>query len=349
MKKYRVLLFLGLLVLSLGACSNRKINQKPYEEKQFLMGTYVQIRIYDANKQKVLKSAFTRIKELADKISVNVDDSEMAAVNAAAGIKPVKVSPDSYYLLKKAVDYSQASKGNFDLTIGAITALWRIGFPDAHKPVQKEIDQALEQVDYRHVVFNDQDQTVYLQEKGMKLDLGAIAKGYITDEVVKLLKKQQVTTAIINLGGNIFVLGHDPEGKNWQVGIQDPKQSQNSILGTVPVTNCSVVTSGVYERYLEVEDKQYHHLFDPQTGYPLNNELTGVTILSPKSLDGDGLSTAVFAMGTKQGLAYVEGLKDTEAVFVTKKNEIYLTSGLKDKFQLDEQAGYRVGKLQEFD
>lgn len=354
MKKRTLIVILGLLAIMLAACSSSKskINETPYEEKQFLMGTYVQMRIYDDGKKAVLGSAFQRVKELADKITVNQSDSEIDKINEAAGVKPVKVSKDVYYLLKEAYQYSQTSQGGFDLTIGSITSLWRIGFSDARKPSQSEIDQALTLVDYRKVLFNDEEQTVFLKEKGMRLDLGAIAKGYITDEVVKVLRKNDVTTAIIDLGGNVFVMGHSPRGnqKNeWTVGIQDPNQARSVVLGSVPESNQSLVTSGIYERFLETEGKKYHHLFDPKTGYPFDNDLAGVTIVSKKSIDGDGLSTAVFSMGVKAGLSYVEELKDTEAIFVTREDKIYVTSGLKDLFNMNQKASYKMGNSQELE
>ncbi|MFC0278149.1 FAD:protein FMN transferase [Enterococcus devriesei] len=342
------MVFLGVLMILLTACgsSKPKINEKPYEDKQFLMGTYVQIRIYDDDKKAALKPAFDRVKELADKITVNQKGSEIDAINAAAGEKPVKVTDDMYYLLKEAYKYSKDSQGGFDMAIGPITSMWRIGFPDARKPAQSEIDQALKLVNYHDVEFNDEDKTVYLKEKGMKLDLGAIAKGYITDEVIKVLKKNDVTTAIVDLGGNVYVLGHSPRNdqkEDWTVGIQDPNQARNVVLGSVPESNKSLVTSGIYERYLEVDGKTYHHLFNPKTGYPFDNDIAGVTIISKKSIDGDGLSTAVFSMGVKKGIAYVDTLKDTEAIFVTRDDKIYVTAGIKDDFKINPEAGYTMG------
>lgn len=348
MKKRVLFLFFSLILVGLAACGNDKpkINDQPYEDKQFLMGTYVQIRVYDDGKEAALKPAFARVKELADKITVNQEGSEIDAINREAGVKPVKVTDDIYYLLKEAYKYSKDSKGGFDMAIGSITSLWRIGFDDARKPAQSEIDQALKLVNFHEVEFNDDEQTVYLKQKGMKLDLGAIAKGYITDEVVKVLKKNDVTTAIIDLGGNVFVMGHSPRNDqkaDWTVGIQDPNQARNVVLGSVPESNKSLVTSGIYERYLEANGKKYHHLFNPKTGYPFENDIAGVTIVSKKSIDGDGLSTAVFSMGVKTGLKYVNGLKDTEAIFVTRDDKVYVTKGLKDVFELNKEAGYTMG------
>ena len=357
------LITLGISFMVLTGCTNSakktttessastKILKDPYSDEQFLLGTYVRIRVYDEGKEAALKPAFDRVKELGDKITINQKGSEIDEVNEQAGIKPVKVSDDVYTLVKRAYEYSQDSQGGFDMAIGAITQLWRIGFDDARKPSQEEIDQALKLVDYHKIELNDQEKTVYLKEKGMIIDLGAIAKGYITDEVVKVLKKQDVTTAIVDLGGNVYVLGHSPRGENqdWTVGIQDPNMARGSVLGSIKERNKTLVTSGIYERYLEVDGKKYHHLFDPKTGYPFDNDIASVTIITDKSIDGDGLSTAVFSMGVKKGLEYVESELNngTEAIFVTKDDKVYVTDPIKDTFKLSEDSHYTMGDRSE--
>ena len=357
------LITLGISFMVLTGCSNSanktttessaatKILKDPYSDEQFLLGTYVRIRVYDEGKESALKPAFDRVKELGDKITINQKGSEIDEVNEQAGIKPVKVSDDVYTLVKRAYEYSQDSQGGFDMAIGAITQLWRIGFDDARKPSQEEIDQALKLVDYHKIELNDKEKTVYLKEKGMIIDLGAIAKGYITDEVVKVLKKQGVTTAIVDLGGTVYVLGHSPRGEHqeWTVGIQDPNMARGSVLGSIKERNKTLVTSGIYERYLEVDGKKYHHLFDPKTGYPFDNDIASVTIITDKSIDGDGLSTAVFSMGVKKGLEYVESELNngTEAIFVTKDDKVYVTDPIKDTFKLSEDSHYTMGDRSE--
>lgn len=368
--KKRNLLFGVILLLSLvvvtacsgsgkstadsSAAADSDLLKEPYYEEQFLLGTYVRMRIYDEGKKDVLAKAFARVKELGDKITINQEGSEVDAINKEAGVKPVKVSDDVYYLLKEAYKYSEDSKGGFDMAIGSITQLWRIGFDDARKPAQTEIDAALKLVDYHKVEFNDADQTVYLQEKGMLIDLGAIAKGYITDEAIKVMKANGVTTAIVDLGGNVYVLGHSPRdggGKDWTVGIQDPNEARGSVLGTIKESDKTLVTSGIYERYLEVDGVKYHHLFDPKTGYPFDNDIAGVTIITAKSIDGDGLSTAVFAMGVKKGLAYIESLDNgaTNAIFVTKEGKIYVTKPIEDEFVITEGGKYTMGTRSELE
>nr|WP_125697216.1 FAD:protein FMN transferase [Lacticaseibacillus yichunensis] len=350
--KQAALALIALVILPLAACNQAKPATKapelvktPYQDTQFLMGTVVTLRIYDKGKQPVLEKAFDRIKELADAITVNQKGSQVDAVNAAAGKHAVKVDQDVFDLITYAKSYSEQSNGSFDLAIGPITSLWHIGFADAKKPTQSEIDARLPLVHYQDVTLNAAKRTVYLQKKGMAIDLGGIAKGYITDQVVKVLKKNGVTTAIVDLGGNIYVLGHSPKAKDadWTVGIQDPKQTRGSSLGTIPASNKTIVTSGIYERYLKVDGKIYMHLMNPKTGYPFDNNLMGVSIITKHSVDGDALSTATFDKGLKDGLAFIEKRKDTEAIFITKDKKVYISSGLKKTFKLITGLGYTMG------
>lgn len=343
-----------MIILVLAGCGKKaekvKLREEPYAQEKFLMGTYVRIRVYDDGKESALEPAFDRIKELADKITINQKGSEIDAINAKAGVEPVKVSDDIYYLLKAAYNYSKETDEAFNMTIGAITQLWRIGFDDARKPEQAEIDEALKHIDFEKVDFDDQAQTVYLEDKDALIDLGAIAKGYITDEAVKVLKSQGVTCAVVDLGGNVFVMGNSFRGQNepWNVGIQDPNQARGTVVGTIKETNKTVVTSGIYERFLEVDGVKYHHLFNSKTGYPFDNDIAGVSIVTNKSIDGDALSTSVFAMGTKKGLEFVEAMDDgTQAIFVTKEDKVYITKGLEDNFVIGKDSGYTMGDRSE--
>ncbi len=350
-----LLLLVLVGVMGLTGCSTHsqkqaepvtKLTTKPTENTEFLMGTVCTIKIYNKNKSQALHDGFSRIKTLARQITVNQSGSEIDKINKYAGQKPVKVSPAIYRLCKIAYHYSQNSEGSFDMAIGPITSLWRIGFPDAHKPKQSQISARLPLVNYHNVKFNDQKHTVYLQKKGMKLDLGGIAKGFITDEVKKTLQKDGVSSAIIDLGGNVYVLGVSPTNHdNWTVGIQDPKASRGTAIGSLPTKNKTIVTSGIYERYLKIGKTIYSHLMDPKTGYPFQNNLMGVSIVTKKSVDGDALSTATFDKGLKQGYQYIERKKNTDAIFITKDRKVYVTSGLQKEFKLFSDSGYKLAKI----
>jgi len=343
MKKNKLLSILLIFLLFLSGCAGQekeakepKLLTSPYKKTEFLMGTVVTVKIYDEGKEEVLEKAFDRIKYLAAQITVNENEkkSEIDEVNRKAGVEPVKVSKDIYELIQAGEAYSVDTKGSFDISIGPLTNLWRIGFPDARKPEQSEIDAVLPLIDYEQVELNKKEQTVFLKNPGMMLDLGAIAKGFITDEVVEVLKANNVTTAIVDLGGNIYVLGNNPSGRDWTVGIQNPLLSRGETIGKISENNKSIVTSGIYERYLEVDGKTYHHLLNPDDGYPFNNDIAGVSIVSEKSIDGDGLSTSLFSKGIQGGLEFVENFKGVEAIFISTDNKVYITSGLKKNFEL---------------
>jgi thiamine biosynthesis lipoprotein len=171
----------------------------------------------------------------------------------------------------------------------------------------------------------------------MRLDLGAIAKGFITDEAVTVLKKNQVQSAIVDLGGNIFVMGKNSSGEKWNVGIQNPYSPRGEIVGKIKESNQSIVTSGIYERFIKVHGKIYHHLLNPADGYPFTNDIAGVSVITDASTDGDALSTVLFAEGVKSGLAYAKkwGIK---AVFVTRDKKVYITPNLKNNFVLTDKA-----------
>jgi len=338
-------------ILFLSACTSqnadsRNLLSEPISDNRVMIGTNVSIRIYDRDKEQVLEDAFNYIQELGDKLDVNNNiDSQIDQINAAAGAHPVQVDPDVFNIVQTAIAYAKKSDGTFDPTIGPITNLWRIGFDDARKPSQAEIDEKLKLVNFHWLQLNEEDHTIFLEKEGMRLDLGAIAKGAICDLVVHFLKERGVTTAVVDLGGNVYVMGHSPRGEDdpWNVGIQDPNQARSVVIFTLPGVNQSFVTSGIYERFLTVDGVTYHHLMDPRTGYPFNNEIAGVSIISDKSIDGDGLSTTVFGLGLEKGMAFIENLDRTDAVFVTRDNKVYVTSGIRDEFQLPENSEFTMG------
>lgn len=339
MKKLKKAAILLLSLFLLVGCGKQKdtdtgVTSTPYKKTEFLMGTVVTIKIFDKDKEEVLNQVFDRIELLASQITVNEEGSIIDEINENAGLKPVQVPDDIYRLVKAGKDYSGYSGGDFDITIGPLTNLWHIGFPDEKKPTQAEIDEILPFINYRKIELNEEKQTVYLPEQGMMLDLGGIAKGFITDEVVKVLEDNGVKSAIIDLGGNIYVKGKNASGKPWEVGVQDPFSDRGEMVGKMEETDTSIVTSGIYERYLEVDGVKYHHILSPKTGYSVNNDVAGITIVSDKSFDGDGYSTTIFIKGVDEGLKAVEQMDGMEAIFVTKDKKVYLTSGLKDIFTL---------------
>lgn len=325
-----------IFVLFAAGCNNEKAeNRSPLSRTEFLMGTVVTIKVFDGNMEEAIDQSFEHLKMLAEQISVNDEtESIIDQINQEAGKKPVEVPEHIFTLIETGKEYGAVSDGAFDITIGPLTNLWRIGFPDAKKPEDSEIQEVLPLIDYEQIDLDATKHTVFLKNAGMQIDLGAIAKGYMADEVVNILQANEVTSAIVDLGGNIFVLGKNTSGDDWSVGVQDPFSPRGEIIGKLHASNKSIVTSGIYERYLEVDGKTYHHLLNPKDGYPFDNEIAGVSVITNQSIDGDALSTTLFAKGLDEGLRFAEELEDTEAIFITRDRKVYITSGLKDNFEL---------------
>lgn len=328
-------LLLGIiLIFSLVGCSKNSNNTTPLSKTEYFMGTVVTVTLYDNKDEKIINKAFDEVKKIEQLVSINMEGTELDEVNANAGIKPVKVSNDTYDIIKKGLEYSKLTNGSFDITIGPIVKLWSIGLPEAKVPTNDEIKEKLKYINYNDVEINDNDHTVFLKKPGMIIDLGGIAKGYTADIISQTLKNEGVEKAIIDLGGNIYALGEKDKNTLWRIGIQNPDQTRGEIIGSITVKNKSIVTSGIYERFIENDGKRYHHILSPETGYPYENDIAGVTIISDKSIDGDALSTSVFSMGINKGLEFVNSLPDIEAIFITKNQEIYLTEGAQEIFKL---------------
>ena len=302
----------------------------------FFLNSILTLDIYDTglDNAKINQEVEDRVRELENKMSTKIATSEVSKINDNAGIDKVKVSDDTFTVIKEALKYGKISKGKFDITVGNLVDLWGIGTENEKVPSKEEIQKALATVDYNKVEIDDNNNTVFLKDKGMKIDLGAIAKGYVADDIVKILEKDGVKSAIINLGGNVYVYGNKG-GKNFKIGIRNPlSPDPNDYLGIYQSQNESVVTSGVYERFFEKDGKRYHHILSTSDGYPIDNNLISTSIITKSSMDADALSTTTFALGLEEGLKLIENTKNTEAMFITADKKIYMTSGLKEKFEL---------------
>ncbi|MBU3128097.1 FAD:protein FMN transferase [Clostridium tagluense] len=313
------------------SCKN---NTKPVEKETYMMGTIIQLKVYGKNSEKATELALKRISDIESKMSVNLKSSEITKLNAKAGISGEKLSVDTYSVIEKAVKYSKLTDGSLDATIEPIVKLWGIGTDKARIPSKSEIEEKLKLVDYKDIILDSKNSTVQLRRTGQAIDLGAIAKGYTADEIKKVLIDNKVNSALINLGGNVFAVGSKPDGTSWNIGIQNPLDTRGQYLGTISVTDKSMVTSGNYERYFIVDGKRYHHIFDPKTGYPSEAGLISTTIVSDNSIDGDALSTSTYILGLSKGIKLIESIKGVEAIFVTSDKKVYVTEGLKDSFNL---------------
>lgn len=340
-KIWTILILLSFFSAIFTGCSS-EIKQntnsdQPLSRTEFMMDTIFTLKIYDKKDEKILDEAFKRLEEIERRMSSTIEDSDVSLINKNAGIKPVQVHEDVYYVLGRAKHYAALSNGAFDPTIGPLVDLWNISSDEPQErdsiPTEEEIQSVLDLVNFNDLELLE-DNHVFLKRKGMKLELGGIAKGYAADEVKRIFKEHGVEAAIIDLGGNIYALGEKEDGSPWNIGITNPFEPATSFVGILQVIDKSIVTSGDYERYIIYNGKRYHHILSTDTGYPIENEVTSVSIISEKSIDGDALSTALFVLGVEEGLKFVEQLDGIEAIFITKDKEVIASDGIKDLFTL---------------
>ena len=334
-KKYIVVIF--AIALALTGCRYERMEQ--YSTTELLMGTIVQITIYDYQKQanKHLDEMTDVITNYENLLSKNIKTSDISKINEMAGKDWVQVSPITVDIINKGVEYSRLSKGKFDITIGPLVQLWDINGDNPQVPSQEEINRGISLINYEGLKVDKENNTVKLEKTGMNIDLGGIAKGYIADELVKYMENNNIEHGVINLGGNIVTVGSKIDKKEWKIGVQNPLNQESKELGIASIQDKSIVTSGIYQRYFEKNGIKYHHILDPKTGFPYNNELASVTIISKNSVDGDALSTSVFAMGIDEGFEFVESREDIDAIFITLDKKIYLTSGAEKIFKLTDE------------
>lgn len=262
------------------------------------LGTRIRLTVFGERDDAPLVAAATLIQREEDRLTVNRAVSEVMAVNHAAGQAAVPVSAGTYDLIAQAVAASREGYG-FNALIGPLVKLWKIGFVGANVPAEADIQQRLRLTDPTAVTLTPETQSVALARPGMELDLGGIAKGYIADQIKTLWQAYGVAAGIIDLGGNLLILGHSPrraDGK-WVIGVQDPAKRRDVDLGVTVVPACAAVTSGIYERFLIKDGKQYHHLLDPRTGYPLQTQLAGVTVFTKTSIQGELEAKRLFFHG----------------------------------------------------
>ncbi|PMD73861.1 FAD:protein FMN transferase [Companilactobacillus nuruki] len=300
------------------------------------LGTEIKLTVFEEGQVPALDKAYDLIQYCEDLLTVNRTKSEIMSINYASGKAAVSVSKISYDLVKEAVEVSQKNQG-FNAAIGPLVKLWHIGFSDAEVPSDKEIESRLKLINPRRIILNDKDRSVFLLDEGMELDLGGIAKGYIADAIKKLWKESGVDQGIIDLGGNVLLVGPGVHDGNWSVGVQSPFDTRSDYLGILKIPDYSVVTSGIYERFLNKKGHTYHHIMDPKTGYPVQTDLMGVTVVSPKSIDGEIWSSLGF-YNNYDGTIKLLNDNKIGLIFVYKNRTVRLTDNLQDKFKLTDNS-----------
>lgn len=328
------ILFISLTIILILIFVNRNYRQTPTVKSFYVLGTIISLKVFGNKAQKAIEEAIERLTDIDNKMSAFKDYSEISKINLNAGTLAQVVSSDTYFLIKTAVEYSKLSEGAFDPTIRPLVALWGIGTEYERIPEKNEIEEKLKLVNYKDIVLDEINSSINFKKQNQSIDMGGIAKGFAADEVKTILLQYGVTSALIDLGGNIFALGNKPNGEPWTIGIQNPFKPRGEYIGILSVKNKSVVTSGNYERLFIQDGITFHHILDPKTGYPSVSRVISATIISNNSIDGDGLSTGVYIMGIDKAMKLIESINGVDAIFLTDDKKVYVTCGIKENFKL---------------
>lgn len=295
-----------------------------------LMGTKIHIKVLHDCPDKILKKCNKLLNEFNKRYTIYSDCSELMNVNLNAHIRPVKVKDDLFELIKLGKRHSIAPNSNLNICIGPIVKTWNIGFDNAKLPSKKEIDKKLKLINPNDLILDEENKTVFFNKEGMEIDLGAVAKGYIADKILEYLKSERVISAIINLGGNILTHGFNLESTdiNWKIGLQDAELPRGNHIMMLEINDLSIVTSGIYERKLIINDKSYHHIFDSKTGYPIETDMTSLSIISKKSVDCEIWSSKLFGKSFDEIEKICLSEKHIEAIAQYKNGEVKFTKGV---------------------
>lgn len=298
------------------------------ESEIFALDTAITLKVYGSKRVVVLKKLEDKINELDDMLSTGKETSEVSRLNRSG---EAVLSPTVANLVKRSLDIYKKTDGLFDITIYPLMELW--GFPTKNYrvPSEKEIEEKLKLVGSDKIDFNEETRKISFKNKGMEIDFGGIGKGYITDELVKILTDEKVESAIINLGGNVFGFRKKPDGSLWNIAIRDPNEP-DKYMAAIRLEDRAVITSGGYERYFEENGIIYHHILDPRTGKPSESGLKSVSIISKDGTLADALSTSLFIMGEEKAIGYwKENGSNFDILLMTNDNRLLVSAGIKDK------------------
>ncbi len=328
MKKIILLLLVSLLLLGAGL----------YKKAYVLMGTFVEITLTQ-QRDKLVDETAKKMQSWENELSIFKKGSEIKKINSSKKDKPVRVSDDAYEVIEKSIYYSKLTNGAFDITVSPLLKLWRFeGGKLKETPSEEEIKKALEYVGWENMILMSKKKEIGFKKDGMSINLGGIAKGYIVDKAIAYLKRNGIKSALINAGGDVYCLGKKDNLEPWIIGIQHPRKKKE-IIGTLALTDKAIATSGDYEKFVILQGKRFSHIINPQTGYPIDNNIAQVTIVADTCVAADALATALMVMGKEKGLELIKRLPNTEAIIIEDlegKLEITYTPGLKESIKINE-------------
>ncbi|MFI5288601.1 MAG: FAD:protein FMN transferase [Polyangia bacterium] len=300
------------------------------------MGTLVRISIWsddDEGALRAIDAGFDEIRRIEGLMTTWRPDSDVSRVNAQAGIAPVKVSDETLEVIEMAQRSSQMSHGAFDISFYVMHGLWKFD-EDLEKkvPTKAEIGKLRPLIDYRKIIVDPKAKTVFLEKKGMKIGLGGIAKGYAVDRAVAILRRDGFPNAIVQAGGDLMCAG-SKGGRPWTTGIRDPRGPRNDSFAVMWLENHAFSTAGDYERYFFLDGKRYHHIIDPQTGYPATRSRS-VTIYAPNAFLADAIDDAVFILGWKKGIEMIDAIPDAGAVVVDSEGQVHISKRVQGRVKI---------------
>lgn len=312
----------------LTACQNSDENKKVSKDI-FAMDTYMTVTAYGKNAENGVNKAVDEINRLETVLSAEKQESDIYKLNETGS---GTLSTDTKNIVSKALEINKTTNGAFDISIYPLMVKWGFTTQKYNVPSKNEISKLLKDVDSSKIIFDEKSGNIKLKEN-MKIDLGGIAKGYTSNRVMQIFKECGVKSGLVSLGGNVQALGTKTDGTAWQIAIENPDKSSDYI-GVVSVKDKAVITSGGYERYFEKNGKTYHHILDPETGYPAESGLKSVTIVSDDGTLADALSTSLFVMGKEKALDYWrEHKNEFDTVLVEDNGDITITGGLEKIFK----------------
>lgn len=329
MKKTKLICIFGIMLFLFGCSAQPLSTESNQSSSRYInsMDTVMKITAYGRNREEALADAEAEIIRLDELLSTENASSEIALINTG---KTVEMSKDTQELIKRAASLYQDTNGLFDISIYPLTHLW--GFPtkNYHVPSTEELQKVLSVVDFSKIQITDTSKRITLAS-GQAIDLGGIAKGYTSQKIMDIFQQHGITSGLVSLGGNIQCLGHKPDGSEWKIGIRDPLGNEGDLCAVVHVADLAVITSGGYERFFEDEETGivYRHILDPITGYPAENGLSSVTIVTPDGTLGDGLSTALYIMGLEEAVRFWrEHSQEFDAILIDNAGKLYITEGI---------------------
>lgn len=296
------------------------------ERTVHLMGTIIKIGLQSPlpNDEQIADLAVKKLRHYEHVFSANDDSSDLMQINHQAGKAPVTVCKELFDLIQLGKKYSLEQSGYLNIALGPLVKLWHIGFDDAHVPSDDQIKHALTLTNPADILLNEDEHSVMLKKAGMEIDLGALAKGYSADLLKRYLVHAGITSGVLNLGGNVVVIGGNARhrDRNWHVGLQDPQQALGHYVEVLPLHDQSIVTSGIYERNLKSNGHFYHHIFDPQTGYPIETSMASLSIISPKSVDGEIWTSMLFGQPWGKIAQIIHSLPDIRAIGIYEDGNV---------------------------